>query len=455
MAQQFEITREFVDQLKAAVESNNESSVFDLIKDLHAADIAELYGGLSIDEAKYVYLLLDGELAADVLSELEEDDRESFLKVLPSEVIAKQFIDKMDSDDAADVLGDLPEEKKEEVLQSIDDVEQAGEIVDLLSYDEDSAGGLMAKELIKVTVNLDVETCIREIRKQASEVDEVYYVYVVDDKEILKGTISLKRLMLARSNAKVKNIYKPDIISVNTDTDSEDVAIIMDKYDIIALPVIDSIGRLMGRITIDDVVDVIKEEAEKDYQMISGITEDVEPADTVFIHTRARIPWLLIGLIGGILGAHVVGIFEMEILKDPKLAMFLPLIAAMAGNVGVQSSSIVVQGIANKTIDFDSTWKKIMKEFSIAFIIGLTFSLLILIYNLMFSDSLQLTLTVSIALFSVIIFASVFGTFIPIILNRFNIDPAVATGPFITTMNDIIGMFIYLGLGRVLYGIFI
>jgi len=454
MAVQFELTREFVDNLKEAVNNNKEETVFELIKNLHAADIAELYGGLSIDEAKFVYLLLDNELAAAVLKELEEDDRDSFLKALPSEIIAKQFIDKMDSDDAADILGDLPEEKKDEVLQNIDDIEQAGEIVDLLSYHEDSAGGLMAKELIKVNENLDVETCIREIRKQASEVDEVYYVYVVDDKDILKGMISLKRLMLARSNAKVKNIFKPDIISVNTDTDSEDVANIMEKYDIIALPVVDAIGRLTGRITIDDVVDVIKEEAEKDYQMISGITEDVEPSDNVFVLTRARIPWLFIGLIGGILGAHVIGIYELEILRDPRLAMFLPLIAAMAGNVGVQSSSIVVQGIANKTIDFDSTWKKILKEFSIAFIIGLTFSVLILVYNLLFSDSIQLTLTVSSALFSVILFASVFGTFIPLILNRFKIDPAVATGPFITTMNDIIGMFIYLGLGRFLYGVF-
>ncbi len=454
MAMKFELTREIVDNLKEAVNNNDETAVFEQIKDLHSADIAELYGGLTLDEAKYVYLLLDSEMAADVLKELEEDNRERFLEALPGEIIAKQFIDKMDSDDAADILGDLSEEKKEEILQNIDDVDQAGEIVDLLGYDEDTAGGLMAKELVKVNENLDVETCIHEIRKQASEVDEVYYVYVVDNNDILKGTISLKRLMLARSNAKVKNIYKPDIISVNTDADSEDVAIIMEKYDIVALPVVDTIGRLMGRITIDDVVDVIKEEAEKDYQMISGITEDVEPSDNVFVLTRARIPWLFIGLIGGILGANVIGIFELEILKDPKLVIFLPLIAAMAGNVGVQSSSIVVQGLANKTIDFDSTWKKLMKEFSIAFIIGITFSILILTYNLLFTHSIQLTLTVSTALFTVILFASIFGTFIPLILNRFKIDPAVATGPFITTMNDILGMFIYLGLSRVLYGLF-
>ena len=454
MAAHFEITREFIDRLKEAVSNNDEVAVFKEVKDMHAADIAELYGGLNIEEAKFIYLLLDSEKAADVLTELEEDDREKFLKVLPGEIIARQFIEKMDSDDAADVIAELPQEKKEEVLQNIDDLDQAGEIVDLLSYDEDSAGGLMAKELIQVNENWDVETCIREIRKQAFEVDEVYYVYVVDDNGILKGTISLKRIMLARSNTKVKNIYKPDIISVKTSAESEDVARLMEKYDIVALPVIDDIGRLMGKITIDDVVDVIKEEAEKDYQMISGITEDVEPSDNVFVLTRARVPWLFIGLLGGILGAYVIGFFEPDIRFDPKLAFFLPLIAAMGGNVGVQSSSIVVQGLANKSLDLDSTWQKLGKEFIIAFMIGIAFATLILAYSFFLSDnSFPLTLTVSLALFTVILFASVFGTFIPMILNRFNIDPALATGPFITTMNDILGMFIYLGIGRVLYGV--
>lgn len=454
MPAHFKITREFFDTLKQAVKNNEESQVFNLVKDLHAADIAELYNGLNIDEAKYIYLLLDNEKAGDVLIELEDDDRERFLQALPSEIIARQFIEKMDSDDAADILGDLSEEKQEEVLQNIEDLEQAGEIVDLLGYDEDTAGGLMAKELIMVNENWDIETCIREVRKQASEVGEVYYVYVVDNNDILKGTISLKRMMLARSNAKVRNIYMPDIIYVNTATSSEDVAQVMRKYDLVALPVVDTIGRLMGRITIDDVVDVIKEEAERDYQMISGITEDVEPSDSIFVIFRARIPWLFIGLVGGVLGAQVIGLFETEIKFDPRLAMFLPLILAMAGNVGVQSSSIVVQGLANKSIDLDSTWKKLAKAISVGFIFAIVFSSLMLAYNLIFHHSLQLTLTVSLALFTVILFASVFGTFIPLMLNRVKVDPAVATGPFITTMNDILGMLIYLGFGRILYGIF-
>ncbi len=454
MAAHFEITREFIEELKTAVSSNDEVRVYDLIRDLHAADIAELYGGLNIDEAKFVYLLLDREKASDVLIELEEDDREKFLEVLPGEIIARQFIENMDSDDAADIIGELPEDKKDEVLQNIDDLEQAGEIVDLLGYDEDSAGGLMAKELITVNENWDVETCIREIRKQASEVEEVYYVYVVDDNEVLRGTVSLKRIMLARSNAKIRNLYKPDAIAVYTDASSEQVVKVMEKYDLVALPVIDKIGRLVGRITIDDVVDVIKEEAERDYQMISGISEDVESSDTAFAITRARIPWLFIGLIGGILGSRVIGHFEFELKFDPRLAMFLPLILAMAGNVGVQSSSLVVQSLANKSLDLDSTWKKLLKEVMIALIIALVFSGLIMVYNLVFSESIALSLTVSTALFSAIMFASIFGTSVPLILNRFGIDPAVATGPFITTTNDILGMFIYFGLGRLLYGVF-
>ncbi len=453
MPTNFELTRDFIETLKQAVNNSDEIAVRNQIKDLHAADIAELYTGLTIDEAKFVFLLLESEVAADVLIELEEDDREQFLEALPGEIIARKFIGEMDSDDAADIIGELPAGKKEEVLQHIDDPEQAGEIVDLLGYAEDSAGGLMAKELIKVNENWDVETCIREIRKQGEEVDDVYYIYVVDDNDVLKGTVSLKRVMIARSNAKIKNLYKTDIISVKTDTSSEEVANIMDKYDIVALPVIDSIGRLVGRITIDDVVDVIREEAGRDYQMISGISEDVEPSDTVFILTRARIPWLFVGLIGGILGAQIIGIFQDDIKIDPRLAMFVPLIAAMGGNVGVQSSSIVVQGLANKSINFDSTWKKLLKDLSVALIIATLFSSLILVYNLLFSSTLQLTLTVSSALFSVILYASVFGTFIPLILNRFKIDPAVATGPFITTTNDILGLFIYFGIGRLLYGI--
>jgi len=454
MAVQFELTKRYIEELKDLIQAGEEKKVLQLIGDLHAADIAEIYDEISIEEAKFLFLLIDGETAADVLAELDEDDREKFLKILPSEVIARQFIDKMDSDDAADVIADLSEEKKEEVLLHIDDVDQAGEIVELLAYDEDTAGGLMAKELIKVNENWTILTCLKEMSKQAADVDEVYYVYVVDDNDILKGTVSLKKMLLSQNRSKIKDILNSEVISVKTDISSEEVANIMKKYDLVALPVVDSIGRLLGRITIDDVVDVIKEEAGKDYQMASGISEDIESTDNVWLLTRARIPWLLIGLLGGILVAHVIGIFEIDIGMYPEMVFFIPLIASMGGNVGVQSSAIIVQGLANNTLGIESTIKKLLKELVVACINGIALSGLIFVYNILISDSLALTLSVSAALFSVIIFASLGGTFIPLLLDRMKIDPAVATGPFITTLNDITGLFVYLMIGRILYGVF-
>jgi magnesium transporter len=450
----FELTREYISNLKELITQFDEKTVKSLVVHLHPADIAEIFNELNIEEAKFIYQHLDGEQRADLLIELEDDTRERLLKAMSGEEIAKHFIEEMDSDDAADVIGELPEKKQEEVLQHIEDVELAGDILDLLSYDEDSAGGLMAKELIQVNKNWNIPTCLREMRKQAEDVDEVYYVYVVDDDNILRGTLSLKKLVLASRNSKVEELYYSDIISVRAEADREEVANIMEKYDLVVLPVVDSIGRLMGRITIDDVVDVIREEAERDYQMASGIVEDVEPSDNVFLLTRARIPWLLIGLVGGVMAALILSQYEHDLGIYPEMAFFIPLIAAMGGNVGVQSSAIIVQGIAANTIGIESTGRKLLKEISVASINGIVLSSLMLAYNLIMKESLALTITVSSALFSVIMFASLFGTFIPLILNRYKIDPALATGPFITTMNDIVGLAIYLMMGRLLYGVF-
>ncbi|MDX9696154.1 MAG: magnesium transporter, partial [Bacteroidales bacterium] len=296
---------------------------------------------------------------------------------------------------------------------------------------------------------------LKEMRRQATEVDEVYYVYVVDDNNVLKGTLSLKRMLLASTNASIKSILNKDIISVKTDTKSEEVANIMEKYDLVALPVVDAIGRLVGRITIDDVVDVMREEAERDYQLASGITEDVEHTDNAWLLTRARIPWLFIGLFGGIIGALVIGNYESDLGLYPQMAFFIPLIAAMGGNVGVQSSSIIVQALATNSLGFESIGKKLSKELLVAGINGIILSSVIFAYNFFLSDSFALTITVSTALFSVIVFASLFGTFVPMLLERFKIDPALATGPFITTVNDIMGLFLYLMIGRVFFTIFV
>ncbi|MBW6536989.1 MAG: magnesium transporter [Mariniphaga sp.] len=448
---EFEITREYIDRLKNLIEEKNAEELKATMEPLHPADIAEVMDDLNIDEAKYLYLLLDGEKASDVLIEIPEQDRKRFLRVLPSELIASKFIEYMDSDDAADVMADLDEEQKQEVLKEIEDTEQAGDIVDLLEYEEDSAGGIMAKELVSVNENWTVATCLKEISKQAEEVDEIYYIYVTDDQQRLKGVLSLKKLILNSTNTKISNLYEPDVKSVRTNTRQEEVAEIMDKYDLVAIPVVDDIGRLKGRITFDDVIDFVREEAERDYQMISGITGDVEPDDKPWELIRARFPWLLIGLIGGIMGALVLGNYEAEINHVTELAFFIPLIAAMAGNVGVQSSSIVVQSIASGVKDVSTTGKRLLKELLVAFATASIFAILIFLYNYFVAGNINLTLSVSISLFIVMLYASFFGTLIPLLLNKFKIDPALATGPFITTMNDILGLFIYFAVGKMFF----
>lgn len=450
-----ELTREYISELKAIIEARDEKAILELIRNLHPADIAEIYEEISVDEAKYLYMLLDPEVAADAFAELEEDDRERFLKVLEAEEIATQFINKMDSDDAADILADLDEETKNEVLQHIEDVEQAGDIVDLLSYDEDTAGGLMAKELIMVNENWTLTTCLKEMRKQAQDVDEIFFIYVVDDGNKLKGIVSLKAMLIASGSTLVREIDDTEIRYVTADASSEEVAQIMEKYDLVVLPVVDSIGRLLGRITIDDVVDLIRDEAEKDYQMASGISSDVETTDSAIRLSRARLPWLIIGLMGGILVAGLIAQFEEDIKLNPEMAFFVPLIAAMAGNVGIQSSAIIVQGLANNSLGLESTFKKLMKELLVAIMNGIILSILLFIYNIIFTDGLALTYTVSFSLFVVILFAAMFGTLIPLLLNRFKLDPALATGPFITTTNDIMGLLVYFIMGRILYDVFI
>ncbi|MBV6486037.1 MAG: Magnesium transporter MgtE [Flavobacteriales bacterium] len=453
---QFELTKQFLDELNLAVESKNETAVLALIEPLRPVDIAEIINEQDLEEAIAFYVFLSEEQAADVLIELDEDVREQFLKSLSSEQIAKQFIDNMDSDDAADLLAELPTEKKNEVISHIEDIEQASDIIDLLNYPEDTAGGLMAKELVKINIDWDIKTSINELRRQTQEVENVYTVYVVDDRDMLQGIISLKRLLLTPDKNKVRDIYNDKVISVKVDLKDEEVGQVMEKYDLVVVPVIDEIGRLVGRITIDDIVDVIKEEAEKDYQLASGISENVEYSDNLWLQTRARLPWLLVGLMGGIVSSNVISTYEGAIQIHPEMAFFIPLIAAMGGNVGVQSSALVVQGLANKSLGLDGVWSKVFKEMLIGLTNGLVCSGLLLLYNMFFPDQINwaITSTVSIALLSVIIFAGIFGTLIPILLHKYKIDPALATGPFITTTNDIFGIFLYFYIGHLLYAVF-
>ncbi len=441
---------EYIEDVLQIIREDDKEKARELLKDLHPADIAELYEQLNFDEAQYIYMLLDHEKAADVLLELDEDDREKMLKELPSEVIAKQFIDYMDSDDAVDLIREMDEDAQEEILSHIDDMEQAGDIVDLLKYDEDTAGGLMATEMVVVNENWSMPECVKQMRIQAEELGDLYYVYVVDDDERLKGVFPLKKMITNPSASKIRHVMRKDPVSVKTDTPIDEVAMTFEKYDLVAMPVIDSIGRLVGQITVDDIMDEVREQSEREYQLASGLSQDVESDDTVFTQTKARLPWLLIGMVGGLATSFILGVFESTIAAIPALALFIPLIGGTGGNVGIQSSAIVVQGLASGKLELSEAGKQLLKELGISLINACMISLLVFLYNWFFLDDLATTVSVSLSLFAVVIFASVFGTLVPLTLERFKIDPALATGPFITITNDIIGMLIYLGISYAL-----
>ena len=447
MSDRIEINSAYIEQIASLIEANNSAELSLIIADLHIADIAEIIDDLSIDNAHFLFDLIEEEKSAPVLVELEDDKLEEILSDLTAKEIAEEVIGNLESDDAADVIGKLSQDKKEEVLALIEDIERASDINDLLTYPEDTAGGLMAKELIKVNENWTTIQCLKEMRKQAEDLKEVYTIYVVGDDDKLLGILSLRKLLLIETATAIKDIIFTEIISVKATEDDEHVANIMNKYDLIALPVVDDLNRLIGRITIDDVMDVAKDEAEKDYQMASGISEDVESSDTAWELTRARLPWLLIGMIGGLLGAKVIGIFDLSG-DNFELAFFIPLIAAMGGNVGVQSAAIVVQGLANDSLKMENIFQKLVKELGVGLLNGIICSIIILGAAFSLGYSLALSLTVSISLFVVIVFAAVFGTFIPLTLEKYNIDPALATGPFITTVNDVLGLFIYFMIGQ-------
>lgn len=447
----FDLTKEFLLEITEKIDRQE----FDLLKkelsELHHADIADLIDELDDAHGKILFELFEDEESADILVELDEESRETVLEDLSSQEIAEELIENLDSDDAADIIADFPSEKKVEVLSHIEDIDHASDIVDLLTYPENTAGGLMAKELIRVNEKWSVLRCVREMRKQAEEVDKVYAIYVVDDNNVLLGTLSLKKLLLTPEKNLIKKIYNDKVISVKANFDDEEVANIMDKYDLVVLPVVDDLNRLIGRITIDDVVNVMKEEAMEDYNKASGIVEQIDASDTIATITRARLPWLLIGLGGGILGAEVMGIFDIK--NHIELAFFIPLIAAMGGNVGVQSAAIIVQGLASNNLGVSSISQRLMKELGVALLNGLICSGLIMFITILIGYPTTISLTVSISLMAVIIFAALFGTFIPLILDRYKIDPALATGPFITTVNDVLGLFIYFMIGKLFLGL--
>jgi magnesium transporter len=446
---EFKVSKELIQQLEEHIVQKNDQELEVLLNDLHHADIAEILNELDFDGATYIFKVLDSDKTAEILLELEDDLRENILSRLSPKEIAEE-LDELETNDAADIIAELSQEIKAEVISEMIDVEHAKDIVDLLRYDENSAGGLMGKELVKVNENWNVLTCVKEMRIQAENVSRVHSIYVVDDENRLKGRLSLKDLLTTSTKTQIGDIYIRKLNFVNVDTEDVEVARIMQKYDLEAIPVVDELGRLVGRITIDDIVDVIKDEADKDYQLAAGISQDVEADDSILDLTKARLPWLVLALLGGFITVKVLGLFEGAMLEHGKLFFFTPLIAAMAGNVGVQSSAIIVQGLANDTLS-GSLFSRLLKEVSLSLLNGLILaSILFLGSHLLLNVEIIIGVIVTIALVSVIVIASLIGTFVPLLLNKFGIDPALATGPFITTSNDICGILIYFSIAKLI-----
>lgn len=448
---EFKISKELRDQIEALIEGKKERELASLLNDFHHADIAEILEQLNLNDAIYTFKILDSEITAEILLELDEELREGILKQLSPKEIAEE-LDELETNDAADIIAELSQSKKAEVIKEIEDVEHAKDIVELLRYDENTAGGIMHKELVKVNENWNVLTCVKEMRIQAENVSRVHSIYVVDDEGRLKGRLSLKDLLTTSTRKFIKEVYIDKLNWVTTDTEDVEVAHIMQKYDLEALPVVDEMGVLVGRITIDDVVDVIKEEADKDYQLAAGISQDVEADDSIWQLTRARLPWLVLALLGGFVSVRVLGLFEGAMAQHGELFFFTPLIAAMAGNVGVQSSAIIVQGLANQTLS-GSVWNRLIKEIFLSLLNGTILAIILLVgahFLLNVDDKVGIIVTLS--LIAVIIIASLIGTFVPLLLDKFKLDPALATGPFITTSNDICGILIYFSIASWILG---
>ena len=445
----FQIDSLYLNEIKELILKEDKKSLKRKLKSIHYADLAEIIESISINHATYLIKLLGSEKTADALADVDPDIREGILDQLSAKEIADEVLE-LDTDDAADIILELPEERKEKVMSQINDDEHLSDIRDLLRYDENTAGGLMAKELVKVQEDLSVLKCLNEMRAQAENVTRVHSIYVVDEKNRLKGRLSLKDLITANSRAIVKDIYIPKVDYVTVNQQSEDVAKIMSKYDLEAIPVINNEKELLGRITIDDIVDVIKEEAEKDYQLAAGISADVEADDKIFDLVKARLPWLFLGLLGGLGSVFILQDFE-SIMEEPKLRnlfFYTPLIAAMAGNVGVQSSAIIVQGIANDVLK-GSLFNRLFKEIGLSLINGLSLALVILIFGQLVNQSFLVSATIAGSMMLVIVVSALVGTFIPIILDKQGIDPAIATGPFITTANDIFGIFLFFYVAKI------
>ena len=448
----FELSKEIIHEISQLISSKNNKDIKKIVNEIHHADLAEIINELEFEQRIYLIKLIDSDKTSDVLTELDEDVRDKILETLSVKEIAGE-IKELDSDDAVDILSDLTDEKQEKVISFIKDESKTENIRELLNYEEDTAGGLMAKELISVSENWSVLKCLREIRKQAKDITRVHSIYVLNRKKVLIGRLSLKDLITSPSKSKIQEIYIPKVDYVYVNDSADEVAKLMSKYDLEAIPVVNNKIELLGRITIDDIVDFIKDEAEEDYRLAAGIYNEVEADDSIFELTKARLPWLILGLFGGLGSVFILESFESIMATKELRALFFytPLIAAMAGNVGVQSSAIVVQGLANDVIK-GSLISRLLKEIGLTLINGLILSLILVVFGLIIKQPFDMSIAISSSMILVIIVAALIGTYVPIILNKFGIDPAIATGPFITTGNDVIGILLFFYVAKIILG---
>jgi magnesium transporter len=448
---QFELSKEYLERVEQAIESKDDAFITESMQGMFAADISTILYELDTEQSKYVIDLLDKNIGAEIISNLDADTRRRFLKAFETAEIAA-FMPYLDSDDAVDILSEQPVKIREEIIARIDKPQVASDILDLLRYEEDCAGGLMAKELIKANHNWTIAQCIGEIRRQAENVDKILSVYVVDEKDVLLGRVSLKKMILATDKTRIADIYDKDIIAVESYRDVEEVADIMQRYDLEAIPVVNVQGKLLGRITIDDIIDVITEQAEKAQQIMSGITATVEEDDSIWLQSRSRLPWLLIGMIGGLFGARLIGLFESDLAIIPAMAFFIPLITATGGNVGIQSSTVVVQSLANKSFLGTNYLRMALRVSLVALLNAAVISSVV--FGIVFlTEPARLASVVAIALFSVVMLASFMGTVTPLILDKAGVNPALASGPFITTANDLLGLAVYFTVAHLLYNL--
>ncbi len=444
----FELTKEYLDRIQEAIEAGDETLLRAEMEELYPADISGILDELKAESAHYLLSLLDDSVGAEILANIDPTERTNLLKLFTSAEIAP-LINEMDSDDAVDLLNEQPIQMREEVIGLLEDREQARFILDLLHYEDGVAGSLMQKELIKINVNLTVNACIEEIRQQAENVENVYAIYVVDDAGKLLGLVSLKKIVLARKTTKIADIYDDDIVFVETYRPVDEVAEVMQKYDLDSIPVVNVQQRLLGRITIDDVVDVITEQAEEDIQVISGLSGEAEEDDSIWRRSKVQLPWLVAGAIGSLMAATVINGFQSELGKVATLAAFIPIIGSTGGNVGIQTSSLILQSLTDTSGLSMTMAKRLLRTLLVAIINGLVVGLIAGVYTFIIGEP-RLFFVVATSLLAVVMLASFMGTVTPLLLNKTGINPAVASGPFITTANDLIGIGVYFLIAQLL-----